>query len=355
MLCILWAKHNLKIKEHKYWYYSNSNCWKLRNCFITKPPGVLMLLVGRQEGHKKLSGGVLAWLSFWSEVQTCIRPSWCHCHSLSLASVKSRFGFTFLVPAHLGSPGKRAIKRVCVCVNGSSNVPVMAEKYHWVRKSSFVCLLSVEIWNYSSVGRNPLGIKTSSVSTGQSPTIFLISWLVTNYWVFVSRLTVNIILLKQLFYIFRNVIGWQKVCCLCLLHLSAAFDWWPWHFDHPPLILYISQLNLPDGRVTDREQSLRECRRRMWTSWEWSHRWFGICGSILTWFKSYLSSRSFHVKCETDLSSWFTSSCGIPAGSVLSPLLFIMYITPLILSFPPITFMQMTLNSSFPSTRLTLI
>jgi len=38
----------------------------------------LMLLVGRQERHpacKKLSGGVLAWLSVWSEVQTCIRPS----------------------------------------------------------------------------------------------------------------------------------------------------------------------------------------------------------------------------------------------------------------------------------------
>jgi len=33
----------------------------------------LMLLVGRQEWHpacKKLSGGVLAWLSIWSEVQT---------------------------------------------------------------------------------------------------------------------------------------------------------------------------------------------------------------------------------------------------------------------------------------------
>ena len=25
-------------------------------------------------------------------------------------------GFTFLVPAHPGSPGKRAVKRVCVCV-----------------------------------------------------------------------------------------------------------------------------------------------------------------------------------------------------------------------------------------------
>ena len=38
----------------------------------------LTLLVGRQEGHpacKKLSGEVLAWLSVWSKVQTCIWPS----------------------------------------------------------------------------------------------------------------------------------------------------------------------------------------------------------------------------------------------------------------------------------------
>jgi len=29
---------------------------------------------------------------------------------------KIQIGFTFLVPAHLGSPGQRALKRVCVCV-----------------------------------------------------------------------------------------------------------------------------------------------------------------------------------------------------------------------------------------------
>ena len=29
---------------------------------------------------------------------------------------KIQIGFTFLVPAHLGSPGKRAVKRVCMCV-----------------------------------------------------------------------------------------------------------------------------------------------------------------------------------------------------------------------------------------------
>jgi len=38
----------------------------------------LTLLVGQQERHpacKKLSGEVLAWLSVWSEVQTCVWPS----------------------------------------------------------------------------------------------------------------------------------------------------------------------------------------------------------------------------------------------------------------------------------------
>jgi len=45
---------------------------------VTLAFSALTLLVGRLEGHpacKKLSGGVLAWLSVWSEVQTCIWPS----------------------------------------------------------------------------------------------------------------------------------------------------------------------------------------------------------------------------------------------------------------------------------------
>ena len=58
----------------------------------------MTLLVGQQEGHpacKKPSGRVLAWLSVWSEVQSCTWPSWCHCHSLSLASVQSRLVLPF--------------------------------------------------------------------------------------------------------------------------------------------------------------------------------------------------------------------------------------------------------------------
>ena len=40
---------------------------------------------------------------------------------------KIQIGFTFLVPAHPGSPGKRAVKRVCVCV-----CSLHMHQYAWV-------------------------------------------------------------------------------------------------------------------------------------------------------------------------------------------------------------------------------
>ena len=82
---------------------------------------VLTLLVWQQEGHpacKKLSGGVLAWLSAWSEVQACICTSWCHCHSLSLASVKSTLDLTFWYWLTQIVPDKGPLNGyvfVCVC------------------------------------------------------------------------------------------------------------------------------------------------------------------------------------------------------------------------------------------------
>jgi len=76
-------------------------------------------LGGRQEGHpacKKLSDGVLAWLS----VISLERGADLHMVQLMPLPLavsdfsKIQIGFTFLVPAHPGSPGKRAVKRVCV-------------------------------------------------------------------------------------------------------------------------------------------------------------------------------------------------------------------------------------------------
>ena len=79
----------------------------------------LTLLVGWQEGHpacKKQSVGVLVWLSVWSKVQTSIWSSWCHCHSLSLASVKSRLVLPSWYRLTWADPEKRAVKWVCVWV-----------------------------------------------------------------------------------------------------------------------------------------------------------------------------------------------------------------------------------------------
>ena len=82
---------------------------------------------------KNTSGGVLVWLSVWSKVQTCIWPGWCHCHSLSLASVKSRLVLPFWYRLTRVVPdGQRAVKWVCVykykywtelSLTGSVNVP----------------------------------------------------------------------------------------------------------------------------------------------------------------------------------------------------------------------------------------
>jgi len=56
--------------------YTTTTTFNLFGMYPGQSPfSALTLLVGRQEGHpacKKLSGGVLAWLSVWSEVQTCI-------------------------------------------------------------------------------------------------------------------------------------------------------------------------------------------------------------------------------------------------------------------------------------------
>ena len=76
--------------------------------------------IGTASAHpacKKLSGGVLARLSVCSEVQTCIGLSGCHCHSLSLAAVKSRLVLPFWYRLTWVVLDKRPLNGcVCVCV-----------------------------------------------------------------------------------------------------------------------------------------------------------------------------------------------------------------------------------------------
>ena len=79
---------------------------------------------------------------------------------------KIRIGFTFLVPAHLGSPGKRAVKWVCVyCLFASGCWPVFCHaiinKYwliDWVLTVLliFICCCPVCSATYSSTTRDRL-------------------------------------------------------------------------------------------------------------------------------------------------------------------------------------------------------
>ena len=74
----------------------------------------LTLLVGRLEGHpacKKLSAGMVICLMRGADLhmaQLMPLPLTVSCFS------KIQTGCTSLVPAHPGSPGQRAVKRVCV-------------------------------------------------------------------------------------------------------------------------------------------------------------------------------------------------------------------------------------------------
>jgi len=75
-------------------------------------------LVGRQEGHpacKKQwwAAGVVVCLEQGADLHTAqLMPLPLTVSCLS----KIQIGFSFLVPSHLGSPGKKAVKRVCVCL-----------------------------------------------------------------------------------------------------------------------------------------------------------------------------------------------------------------------------------------------
>jgi len=95
--------------------------------------------------------------------------------------------------------------------------------------------------------------------------------------------------LKVKKYILLSMNG-QHVTLLVMLDLNAAFD----TIDHGVLI-----------------ERLRSA--------------FGVRDTALSWIASYLSGRTQQVSINGTLSIQFDLECGVPQGSCLGPLLFVVY------------------------------
>ena len=81
---------------------------------------------------------------------------------------------------------------------------------------------------------------------------------------------------------------------------------------------------------------------------------YGIRGHILDWFRSYLQNRKQYIHINDTHSNLGSISCSVPQGSILGPLLFILYINDISHLMFQLQFQLQKLNTWLTANKLSL-